>query len=84
MAGLVQHPHHGLHEVRLVIARGDSHVVGHAAAERMQRDVQAAMVEVEADRPHQAPRQGLLPGQREGSLGRLGGRTARLALLDLG
>src|SRR3546814_5457524 len=68
MAGLVQHAHDGRHEVVLVVARGDAHVIGHAAAEGVQRDVEAAMTEIEADGGHEAAGQRLLLPAREGSL----------------
>jgi hypothetical protein len=35
VSGFVQHPHHGLHGVGFVVARGDAHVALGAAAERM-------------------------------------------------
>ena len=53
MAGLVQHAHQGAREVGLVVARGDAHVVGGAAGEGMRRDVEPAVVEVEADQADQ-------------------------------
>src|SRR3546814_3254678 len=68
MAGLVQHAHDGRHEVVLVVARGDAHVIGHAAEEGVQRDVEAAMLEIEADGGHEAAGQRLLLLAREGSL----------------
>ena len=50
VAGLVQHAHQGAGEVGLVVARGDAHVVGGAAGEGMRRDVEPAVMEVEAQR----------------------------------
>ena len=53
VAGLVQRRHHRRHEIRLVIARGDAHVLGHAAAEGMVRDVETPARKIEAQRLHQ-------------------------------
>src|SRR3546814_16650923 len=68
MAGLGQHAQDGRHEVVLIVARGDAHVIGHAAAEGVQRDVEAAMPEIEADGGHEAAGQRLLLLARAGSL----------------
>ena len=70
MAGLVQDRHQAGRGVRLVVARGHADVVGHAAAERVQALVQAALVEVEAERLHQPLAERLLRGRRKVSLQR--------------
>ena len=49
MAGLVQHAHQRAAEIAFVVARGDAHIVGRAAAEGMQADIEPAMVEIEAE-----------------------------------
>ena len=48
MAGLVQHTHQRLGRVGLVVARGDAHVAGRAAAKRVRRAVQPRVVELQA------------------------------------
>jgi len=76
----VQHAHEGDGEVVLVVAGGDAHVVGHAAAEGMQRGVEAPVLEVEADGRHQLAGQRLLLGDGERPLEQQRGRLARLAV----
>ena len=65
MAGLVQDRHQARGGIALVVAGGHADVVGHAAAERMRALVQPAVVEIEAERCHQALTQRLLAGGRE-------------------
>ena len=65
MAGLVQDRHQAGRGVRLVVARGHADVVGHAAAERVQALIEAALGEVEAERAHQPLAERLLRGRRE-------------------
>ena len=47
---LVQGSHQRTQELPVAIARGQPHIARHAATERMQRDRQAAMLEIEAQR----------------------------------
>ena len=49
VAGLVDRAHQALHEVVFAVARGQAHVLGHAAAERMRALVEPAGLEVEAE-----------------------------------
>ena len=49
VTGLVQHAHERAGEILLVVARGDAHIVGGAAGEGVRRDVEPAVMEVEAD-----------------------------------
>src|SRR5215472_9043588 len=79
MAGLMKHTHEGAAEVALVVARGDAHVVGRAAAERVEADVEPPVIEVEAEPGHETHRRLALTLDREGP-GRLPGlRPRRLA-----
>ena len=43
----MQHAHHGLDGIAFIVARGDAHVAGRAAAERVQGPVQPRMVEIQ-------------------------------------
>ncbi len=63
--GLVQNAHQRLGEIVLVVAGGDAHVVGGAAAKRMGADIEPAMREIEADPLHQARRRPALRRDRE-------------------
>jgi hypothetical protein len=65
VTGLMQHAHEGGEEITLVVARGHAHVGGHATAEGMMRDIEAAMVEIEAHGLHHGFAQGLLAGDGE-------------------
>ncbi len=53
VAGLVQHAHERAVEIRLLIARGEADIVGSAAAERVQADIEPAMGEIEAEPLHE-------------------------------
>ena len=52
MPRLVQHAHEGGEELVRPVARGHAHVGGNPAAERVMRNVEPAMMEVEADGLH--------------------------------
>ena len=80
VAGLVQHAHQRAGEIRLVVARGDAHVVGGAAGEGMGRDVEAAVMKVEADPADQLLAQPALRLDRERAFQRQRFGPAVLAL----
>ena len=67
MARLMQDAHEGGEEFIRPVARRHAHVGGHAAAERVMRDVEAAVVEVEAHGLHQLEAQRLLLLDGEGA-----------------
>ena len=71
MAGLVQDAHQRRQEVGRPVAGGDAHVGRHAAAERVVRDRQAAVGEVEADGRHHREPELALPVDRVGARERL-------------
>ena len=79
VAGLVEHAHQRLGKIALVIARGDAHIVGHTAAEGVQGDVEATVVEVESHGFHEPASERLLGRQVEGPLQRQGGGATGLA-----
>ena len=81
--GLVHHGQHRRGEIRLVIARGDAHVGGRAAGERVRRAVQPRVVEIEAEPLRQPAAQRLLCGDRERALRAQRRGLARLALFRL-
>ena len=85
MAGLMQNGHDGRAKIAFVVARGDAHILGHAAAKRVMALVQPAMREIEAEALHQRPRKLALASRGEGSGGaERRRRLARLLVQNLG
>lgn len=52
MAGFVDHAEQSAEQVVFVVAGGDTHILGYAAAERVGADVEAPAVEVKAKDTH--------------------------------
>ena len=61
VTGLMQDAHQGRQELARNIACRHAHIAGHAAAERMVRDIEPAVVEIEAKSLHHRMPQDLLP-----------------------
>ena len=65
VAGFVDHAEQGAEQVVFVVASGDAHILGDAAAERVSADVEAPAVEVKAEDTHGLQAQLALSGNRE-------------------
>ena len=53
MTGFVEHAHQALRKIVLGVARCDTHIPGHTAAERVQTDIQPPGIEIESEGAHQ-------------------------------
>jgi hypothetical protein len=66
VAGFVHGAHQAAQEIVFTEARGQTHVLGHATAERVRADIQPAGLEVKAQQAHHLLAQRALRWQREG------------------
>jgi hypothetical protein len=64
VAGFVNHAEQRAEQVVFVVARGDAHILGHAAAERVGADIQAPAVKIKAQHAHR-----LQPSSRWSAIG---------------
>lgn len=71
VAGFVDHAEQSAEQVVFVVAGGDAHILGYAAAERVGADVEAPAVEVKAKDTHRLQAQLPLFSNGERPCGRL-------------